>query len=68
MTWKTNDDVKYHYLKPSGSVPNPHGPLAESVSPSTIQEANKVLIIASTANNVTKTQCAKNGGMALNKE
>ena len=41
-------------LKPSDTLPDPHGPLAESVSPSTIEEANEALTITSTANNTSR--------------
>ena len=51
-TWKKSNGVKYHYLilKPSDTIPDPHGPLAESAFPSAIEEANEALTIASTAN------------------
>ena len=57
--------VLYRYLKPLDTLPEHHGPLAESVSPSTIKEATEALMIASTANNTLRFDLRKNGDVVI---
>ena len=50
------------HLKPLNTPSNLDDPLAESVSPSAIKEANETIAIASTANNAIETRYVNKWG------
>ena len=65
-TWKKSDGVIL-LLEAFGHSSDPPGPLAESVSPSTIKEANEALTIALTENNTARLDLQKNVDVTLSK-